>query len=58
MQLTDQQIAEFQALYEKHFGEQISREEAYESATRLIRLLQATYKPMTIEEYRRNSTLI
>ena len=53
--LTDKQIEEFQALYKKNFGTDISREEVLESAIRLINLIKVVYKPMTKEEYKRYS---
>lgn len=40
MQLTDQDIFEFQMLYKKHFGVEISKAEALEKGLRLIRLLE------------------
>ena len=51
--LSDEQIIKFQALYKKHFGKEISREEAYEQGAKLIRLVELVYKPMTEEEYQR-----
>ncbi len=51
MILTDAQVTEFQTLYEKRFGEKISREEAYEGGVRLIQLLKIIYRPITKEEY-------
>jgi len=39
-------------LYKKHFGKEISREEAYEQGAKLIRLVELIYKPMTEDEYR------
>ena len=49
--LSEEQIIKFQALYKKHFGKEISREEARRSGTQLIRLIQLIYKPMTEEEF-------
>lgn len=49
--LSDDQISKFQALYKKHFGEEISRDEAYEQGVKLIRLIELVYKPMTEAEY-------
>ena len=40
-------------LYKKHFGKEISREEAYEQGAKLIRLVELIYKPMTEDEYRK-----
>ena len=44
MQLTDEHIAEFQMLYKKHFGAEISKEQALEKGLRLIRLMEITAK--------------
>jgi len=43
-------IKKFQELYKEHFGEEISAEKAYQSATKLLRLVEIIYKPMTQEE--------
>ncbi len=40
MQLTDEHIEEFQMLYRKHFGKDISKDEALEKGLRLIRLIE------------------
>lgn len=53
MQLTNEQIAEFQELYRKHFSEEISHEQAHEEGIKLVRLMQLIYKPMTKQEYGR-----
>ena len=50
--LSDEQIRKFQMLYKKHFGKEISREEAYEQGAKLIRLVELIYKPMTEDEYK------
>lgn len=44
MDLSDAQIAEFQLLYKKYFGEDIPREQAMEKGERLIRLVQIVYE--------------
>ena len=51
--LSDKQIKKFRMLYKKHFGKNISKKEAYEKATKLIRLIELIYKPMTEDEYKR-----
>ena len=40
MKLTDTDVQEFQALYRKEYGKEISKEDALESANKLIRILQ------------------
>lgn len=44
MQLADEHIAEFQMLYKKHYGVDISKAEALEKGLRLIRLMEITAK--------------
>ena len=53
MRLEAKHIAAFQTLYEQQFGVDISSEEAREQGTKLLRLMQLTYKPMTKEELER-----
>jgi len=50
--LSDEQITKYQTLYKNRFGKEISREEAYEQGTKLIRLIELIYKPMTENEYK------
>ncbi len=50
--LSDEQIKQFQILYKKRFGKEISREESYEKGAKLIRLVELIYKPMTENEYK------
>jgi hypothetical protein len=40
MRLADEHIAEFQMLYRKHFGKDISKDEALEKGLRLVRLIE------------------
>ena len=47
MQLTPEQVARFQAIYKAKFGQEISREQAYEQGVKLVRLMEIIYKPMT-----------
>lgn len=49
--LSDKQITTYQALYKKRFGRELSREDALEQGTKLVRMMQLIYKPMTEEEY-------
>jgi len=62
MQLSDQDIASFQACYKNTFGKEISKEDAYAQGVKLLTLMSAVYKPMTQEEHelvekRRKETL-
>lgn len=50
MALSDEDIRKFQALYKSAFGTDISREDAYESGIKLLRLMSLVYTPMTEQE--------
>lgn len=45
MVLSDENIKEFQALYKEHFGIEISKADAYENGTKLLRLISLIYRP-------------
>jgi hypothetical protein len=49
--ISKEQLEEFKKIYKKEFGKDISDKEALESATKLMRLVEIVYKPMTQEEY-------
>lgn len=51
--LSDEQIKQFQALYQRRFGVVISREKTLEQGTKLIRLIGLIYQPMTEKEYQK-----
>ena len=53
MHLTEDDITQFQTLYQKHFGEEISRERAHEEGIKLVRLMQLILKPMTKADAKR-----
>ena len=46
LELTNKEIEEFQALYSKHFGATISREDALEQSSSFIELFKLVYKPV------------
>jgi len=50
MHLADADIAEFQMLYKKHFGIEISKAEALEKGLRLIRLFELVSKAVAREQ--------
>ncbi|OGZ78705.1 MAG: hypothetical protein A2528_03380 [Candidatus Staskawiczbacteria bacterium RIFOXYD2_FULL_37_9] len=49
--LSEERIAKFQALYKKHFGKELSKEDAYEKGAKLVRMVQLVYRPITEKEY-------
>lgn len=57
MDLTDAQIAQFQLLYKRHFGADISRERAIEKGERLIRLVQTVYQSKAARHKQRQQTI-
>jgi len=57
----DTDIRKYQKLHKRYFGEDISRKEALEKGTNLLRLMELIFKPMNESEYkqvqeRRNET--
>jgi hypothetical protein len=50
MQLTDEDIVNFQALYRTEFGIEISKDDAYEKGSKLLGLMSAIYKPIPNKE--------
>lgn len=47
--ISEESIKKFQEIYKKHYKKEINKEEAYESAAKLLRLMQIIHKPITIE---------
>ena len=47
--LTDKHIKQFQTLWEKRFGNKISKEEAYEKGVKLVQFMELVYKSMVNE---------
>ena len=45
--LNTEQITSFQALYKRHFGYELSQQEALEKGLQLMRLVEILYKPIT-----------
>ena len=50
MNLTDDNLLEFQMLYKKHFGTEITKEQALEKGLRLIRLVEAVSRVVADEQ--------
>ena len=46
----DEHILEFQMLYKKHFGAEITKEQALEKGLRLIRLVEAVSRAVADEQ--------
>jgi hypothetical protein len=50
MVLADEHIAEFQALYEEHFGIGLTKAQALEKGLRLIRLIEAVSRALALKD--------
>ncbi len=57
MIIADEHIAEFQVLWKKHFGTEITKEQALEKGLRLIRLIEAVSRAVANEQ-RDTQTLV
>lgn len=44
--ISEQDIQNFQAIYKKNFGKEISQEEAYTQGIKLITLMKNIYRPI------------
>ena len=51
--ISEKALKEFKTIYKKRFNIDLSDKDALESATKLLRLVEIIYKPMTKEEYER-----
>lgn len=51
MNISETQLTAFKALYKKHFGEELNQQDAYEKATKLVRMMHLVYRPMTKRLY-------
>lgn len=52
MYLTDSEVSQFQSIYRQQFGKEISQEDARERGTKLVRLFEIIYKPVTIDDHK------
>lgn len=57
MKLSPKQIQKFQDLYEKRFGQKVSKEKAYELGMKLVALVQCTHNSF-LENKKRNERRI
>lgn len=49
--ITAADIAEFQQLYQKHFGQAIDNEEAQKKLVMLVRQMEIIYQPITKRQF-------
>lgn len=57
MRLTEEQIKDFQRIYKKEFGKEISFEVAQDEAIKFLRMMKIIYRPITKEDQKKYSTL-
>ena len=50
MELSEEQVKQFQVLYQKRFGVSLSKQEATEKGLELLTLMRAVYKPITKDQ--------
>ena len=50
MNLTDDNLLEFQMLYKKHFGTEITKEQALDKGLRLMRLIEVVSRAVADEQ--------
>lgn len=61
--LKDEQIKKFKEIYKNRFGQEISREDVLERGSKLVRLMEIIYQPITKKEllefkkHKKNKTL-
>jgi hypothetical protein len=51
MEITDEDVTEFQALYKARFDKDIDRQAAREKLTLLVRQMEIVYQPITKQQY-------
>ena len=51
MNITKKDVAEFQALYKKHFNKDIDYQEALKQLTLLVRQMEIVYQPITEQQF-------
>jgi len=51
MNLTDKDITKYQQIYKEYYGREISKDEAYEQGTSLLRLMELVYTPVKKADY-------
>ena len=49
--ISKERLEEFKRIYKKKFRKEISNQDALEKATKLLRMVELIYKPITQEDY-------
>lgn len=56
LMLSKKAVLEYQQIYKKEYGEEITYQEALKQATRLLMLFKAIYRPIKRENYNEKQT--
>ena len=51
MRIPPAALEEFKRIYKEEYGKDLSDAEAYENASKMLRLMELVYKPMTKKDY-------
>lgn len=51
MIISDEKLEEFRNIYRERYGKDISKQDAYALAIKLVRMISVIYTPMTEKEY-------
>jgi hypothetical protein len=57
MELTDEQISEFQTLYKRRFGVQLDEKEALKQGLELLNIMSVVHKPITKRQLHNHKTI-
>ena len=51
--ISEEALEKFKAIHKKHFHKELSNQDAFDSATKLLRMVEIVYQPMTEEDYKK-----
>lgn len=51
--ISEKMLEKYKEIYKRKFGKDISDQDALEQATKLVRLVEIVYQPMTEEDYKK-----
>lgn len=51
--ISEKALENFKAIYKKRFIKELSNQNALESATKLLRMVEIVYQPMTEKDYKK-----
>lgn len=54
--ISEKDLDKFKKIYKEHFDIELSNQEALDKATKVLRLVEIVYKPMTKDDYEKVQT--